>query len=631
MMTTTTMTGQVMMVAQKMMSDIDVGQMMISDIDVGQKMMMSDIDVGQMVGQVLDQYTECHLVLLTTKPTSPVVSTIIRPVRLNPVQQGVTVSASSLSHLWKEPSTTCLTLVLHLNTNINTTILALNLLEEAGLPKFPEVVVVILGRKSDAQTVLLHHTFRNTIHAFYFAVTNPFSEIAVTGLRIKTRTNSHDHFKDLGGHRFQVVTVRYFPYSDFIRHEEEPGADVQFTNSIDDELFTLLSTKLNFTWKVHEQENGAFGVGTEGVFSGMMGELQREEVDIGTPPTITAGRAKIIDFARAYPSVPLVLTSLEPTLLPQHLALVRPFKDEVWGSLLVAAVVWAVLAWVIQQVWARLTDEREFKLSTFMMYGWAALLEQSTPNPFFRNSYQVDFVHVFQMVVGGWLLFCLIVSTCYKGSLISHLSIQSKTKPIETMEELVSMEEGTWNWGMEEALYKGAVIEFFTRHSNPVVKKFAEKFKVVSWQEGLEKVRGGRYSLMGFEDFLTVIIASYFTDDRGRSPFYKSKKGVTVLNDLGWGLRKGLPVSSRFKKLFEHLDESGVINHWIDNKMRHKINTNRKEQQQQSTQQGSILKDEEWNLVLGMEHLQGAFYLLLFGTILAILSLLAENLAHYRP
>ncbi|KAK3872218.1 hypothetical protein Pcinc_022687 [Petrolisthes cinctipes] len=80
MMTTTTMTGQVMMVAQKMMSDIDVGQMMISDIDVGQKMMMSDIDVGQMVGQVLDQYTECHLVLLTTKPTSPVVSTIIRPV-----------------------------------------------------------------------------------------------------------------------------------------------------------------------------------------------------------------------------------------------------------------------------------------------------------------------------------------------------------------------------------------------------------------------------------------------------------------------------------------------------------------------------------------------------------------------
>ncbi|KAK3853190.1 hypothetical protein Pcinc_040252, partial [Petrolisthes cinctipes] len=257
MMATTTMTGQMMVVAQKMMSDIDVGQKM-----------MSDIDVGQMVGQVLDQYTECHLVLLTTKPTSPVVSTIIRPVRLNPVQQGVTVSASSLSHLWKEPSTTCLTLVLHLNTNINTTILALK-------------------------------------------------------------------------------------------------------------------------WKVHEQENGAFGVGTEGVFSGMMGELQREEVDIGTPPTITAGRAKIIDFARAYPSVPLVLTSLEPTLLPQHLASLDHSKvDEVWGSLLVAAVVWAVLAWVIQQVWARLTDEREFKLSTFMMYGWAALLEQSTPNPFFRNSYQ---------------------------------------------------------------------------------------------------------------------------------------------------------------------------------------------------------------------------------------------------
>lgn len=82
-----------------------------------------------------------------------------------------------------------------------------------------------------------------------------------------------------------------------------------------------------YRWDAHEQKNRAFGVENNGVFSGMMGELQREEVDICTPPTITAGRARIIDFARAYPSVPLVLTSLEPTLLPQHLALVRPFRS----------------------------------------------------------------------------------------------------------------------------------------------------------------------------------------------------------------------------------------------------------------------------------------------------------------
>lgn len=64
---------------------------------------------------------------------------------------------------------------------------------------------------------------------------------------IGTALLSTDYFKDLGGHHFQVVTVRYFPYVDFVKSSEEPGADVTFINSLDDELFTLLSAKLNFT------------------------------------------------------------------------------------------------------------------------------------------------------------------------------------------------------------------------------------------------------------------------------------------------------------------------------------------------------------------------------------------------
>lgn len=35
-------------------------------------------------------------------------------------------------------------------------------------------------------------------------------------------------------------------------------------------------------------------------------------------------------------------------------------------------------------------------------------------------------------------------------------------------------------------------------------------------------------------------------------------------------------------------------------------------------------------LVLGMEQLQGSFYLLLLGTLLAALTLLTENVVYYR-
>lgn len=42
---------------------------------------MGSVDMEKMVGQVLEQYTGCHLVLLTTAPFSPVASKIIRSVQ----------------------------------------------------------------------------------------------------------------------------------------------------------------------------------------------------------------------------------------------------------------------------------------------------------------------------------------------------------------------------------------------------------------------------------------------------------------------------------------------------------------------------------------------------------------------
>lgn len=79
--------------------------------------------------------------------------------------------------------------------------------------------------------------------------------------------------------------------------------------------------------------------------------------------------------------------------------------------------------------------------------------------------------------MGSWLAFCLIISTTYKGSLISHLSVRSKTTPLETLEELVAL-EGTWNWGIEKTLYKGAVVDYYVQNTGAVVRKFVENFEV---------------------------------------------------------------------------------------------------------------------------------------------------------
>lgn len=44
-------------------------------------------------------------------------------------------------------------------------------METLGLWKLPETTVIVVGGKAKVETVLLHPSFRNTVHALYLAVT----------------------------------------------------------------------------------------------------------------------------------------------------------------------------------------------------------------------------------------------------------------------------------------------------------------------------------------------------------------------------------------------------------------------------------------------------------------------------
>lgn len=65
-----------------------------------------------------------------------------------------------------------------------------------------------------------------------------------------------------------------------------------------------------------------------GNFNGLMGKLQREEADLSSILGLTVFRYKVVDFVRICPTEKLSVISLKPTLLPQHLALVRPFTGK---------------------------------------------------------------------------------------------------------------------------------------------------------------------------------------------------------------------------------------------------------------------------------------------------------------
>ncbi|KAG7162453.1 Glutamate receptor-like 33 [Homarus americanus] len=398
------------------------------------------------------------------------------------------------------------------------------------------------------------------------------------------KTFSTEQVKTLMGREMTVVAVPYFPYVDYTPLSDEPGGLVQLKDSIDTRILEAFATALNFTYEIREEPEKIWGMNENGTFTGMVGQLQREETDFTTITGISAERLVIIEFLRTYPSDLMTVTSLKPSLLPQLLSLIRPFEGDLWVALLLSVVAWGVCMWVLQRAWQWVTGGLGIKFSTSILYGWGALLEQPPSVPSASDSGR------------------------------------GKTLPIKTFEDLVSQDN--WKWATEPWLLKGIPLDFFSKNTNPVVQKLYKHMEicfenrkplftqVLGADEALHKVLKGGFSLVDFENYINIIVASRYADQHGNNPFYVSKRGVSILATFGWSLRKGAPFYTRFQQLRSRLEDAGLISYW--------------------TKEVMARRDDTREKPLGMQHMQGAFYLLFLGFFLAFLALLGEKLTHSR-
>ncbi|KAG7160232.1 Glutamate receptor ionotropic, delta-1-like 37, partial [Homarus americanus] len=395
---------------------------------------------------------------------------------------------------------------------------------------------------------------------------------------------------------------------DFERRTEEPGGIINPKDSIDTRLIYAFASALNFTFEIREEPERTWGLEINGSFTGMIGQLQREETDFCTIAGPSPERLKVVEYLRGYPSDLMTVTSLKPSLLPQHLSLIRPFEGELWLALMVSVVAWGGVMWILQRTWRWFAGGRRVDFSTTLLYGWGALLEQPPPVLSVSNSGR--------LLVGWWLVFCLVITTGFRSSLVAHMTVQGKTLPIETFEDMVKQDN--WKWCTEPWLLKGMLFDYFSKHTDPVVQKLYKHMEMLVADEALERVLEGGFTLVDFENYVNIIVASRYTDARGYNPFYVSKKGVSVMAAFGWGMRRGAPFYPRFKQLKSRLEDTGIISYWIEDVIARRVRENR----------AAAAMDDDNKVPLGLHHMQGAFYLLFLGYVVALLILFGETISH---
>ncbi|XP_063885541.1 glutamate receptor ionotropic, delta-2-like [Scylla paramamosain] len=629
--------------------------------------------LGPLVNKIVQQHLKgCNIVLLSTADDSPLITEIAWSAKeAMSVIEATSINTAQLRQaLLGDWSTTCRALVLNLlgnrnprelivDSRNNVTEVTLRLLELAGLWKMPETRVLVVNLKTGLEEILLHSCFRNSVHALSFV----FHELPIfqdhgfyshldsdlvdaemlvyrrcmycssgdPSVELMFRTNLTsslistllfqniftDSTKSLEEHSLRVTTLSYFPYMDFIRTKKaERGSQVIPRDSLDARLLKAFAETLNFTYEHWEEPNRSFGDEKDGHFTGMIGELQREEADLSTIVAPTPGRLKAIDFLRLYPSDMMVIVSLKPSLLPAHLAVIRPFSYYVWISIVAGVALWVFIMITLQHTWKTLAGVSVPSFSTTLFYSWGALLEKPPADPSINISGQ--------MMIGVWLVFCLIIGSAFRSSLIAHLTIKGMSKTFETLRDLV--EERKWNWGTEPWLYNGAALEYFSKHPDPVVKKIHSEMKVLVADAALEKVMSGKFSFIIVKNYISVVLANRYTDKQGHTPFYISKGGFYFLASFGWAFRKGAPYYGHFQQLMHRLEDAGIISQWTSEVVEQRVRENRAVAPlYQNTKLRYSEKGAYADEVLGMDHLQGAFYLLFLGSCVAFVILVIEN------
>ncbi|XP_050689720.1 uncharacterized protein LOC126982046 [Eriocheir sinensis] len=250
--------------------------------------------------------------------------------------------------------------------------------------------------------------------------------------------------------------------------------------------------------------------------------------------------------------------------------------------------------------------------------GWGLLLEDKPNEPPDNPTGQV--------LVGLWLLACLILRATYVSSLISHLVKGGESPVINTIEEMVrSGEHEGWQWGT--VTMSGVFNSFFSTSTNPdfhVAKKFMQ---TMGPEEGTSRVLAGGFSYIHNYYAIRVQLATH-REASADIPVHISTRKYPLFPGNTWAFRRGTPFITRFNLAIQRLLDAGLIDYWVDDVINTYV-TNKRLQDSGSKRDGSLqaptTEDARGQVVLGLRHLQVTFYILFVGHAAGTLSFLAES------
>ncbi|XP_071535585.1 probable glutamate receptor [Panulirus ornatus] len=224
-----------------------------------------------------------------------------------------------------------------------------------------------------------------------------------------------------------------------IKDPKAPGGKRLTFVGLMEKFINYISQGINFTYTYVRPSDGTWGTKKDdGSWSGMMGMVSREEVDVSVGPlTVSLLRAEVVDF-----TYPLTIQNMK--LLA---GLGNPEVDP-WGFLMpLRPLVWAAILSTLVVVFTAMLLLSSF-ISGKIVF---PTIPQSNVLITIRVILQQDISEAgrwwwYRLVLGVWMMMTLVLTRSYAGNLMSLLAVRHIPQPYQTLRDVLDDPSVTMIW-----------------------------------------------------------------------------------------------------------------------------------------------------------------------------------------
>ncbi|XP_069169722.1 glutamate receptor ionotropic, delta-2-like [Procambarus clarkii] len=321
-------------------------------------------------------------------------------------------------------------------------------------------------------------------------------------------------------------------------------------------VLELLADTTNFTYTHVRPPDGIWGSQqNDGSWSGMVGMVSRQEVDIGLGPfAIDAQSAAVVDFTWPVTIEYIRILGGRGRAEVDPWGFLFPLDPLVWASILGALLVLPLAVFLMSSCTSIKTPV-QFMDETFNFT--SLILNQGI-------SVQSDWWWE-RVVLAVWGLVTVVLTQSYAGNLMALLAVTNIPQPFQSLHDIVDDHSVTLlvQSGAAKTVYITTAKVGILRDVADLQQKNRLKFiKTSEFVRSINTlVRNGHYLLISEEVLERAVMARDFSR-KGQCDFYLGREGFLPLM-YSLAFSKGNCLVPVFSKRITMMLESGLYNHWV--------------------------------------------------------------------